>query len=198
MPGGRTQTREHQGDMPMNNRCVALLRGINVGTAKRIAMADLRALMSGLGYGDVRTLLNSGNVVFSAGAGAGTVREAGARIEKAIAAELGVSTRVVVLKGRDLAAAVRDNPLADVATDPSRLVLQAATDRKLLARLKPLLEQAWTPEAIALGPHVAYLWCANGISDSRLGAAAGRLQGEDGTARNLATMTKLVALLENG
>jgi uncharacterized protein (DUF1697 family) len=182
----------------MADRCVALLRGINVGTAKRIAMADLRALMSELGYGDVRTLLNSGNVVFSAGAGTGTVREAGARIEKAIASELGVSTRVVVLKGKDLAAAVRDNPAADAARDPSRLVLLAATDRKLLARLKPLLEQAWAPEAIAIGPHVAYLWCAKGISDSRLGAAAGRLLGEDSTARNLATMTKLVALLENG
>lgn len=182
----------------MADRCVALLRGINVGTAKRIAMADLRALMSGLGYGDVRTLLNSGNVVFSAGAGAGTVREAGARIEQAIAAELGVSTRVVVLKGKDLAAAVRDNPLADVATDPSRLVLQATMEAKALARLKPLLAESWTPEAIALGPRVAYLWCANGIADSRLGAAAGRLLGEDGTARNLATMTKLVALLENG
>jgi len=45
--------------------CVALLRGINVGKAKRIAMADLRALIEGLGYTDVRTLLNSGNVVFS-------------------------------------------------------------------------------------------------------------------------------------
>lgn len=182
----------------MNNRRVALLRGINVGTAKRIAMADLRALMSGLGYGDVRTLLNSGNVVFSAGAGTGTVRETGARIEQAIASELGVSTRVVVLKGKDLAAAVRDNPLADVATDPSRLVIQATMDAKALARLGPLLEQSWAPEAIALGPRVAYLWCVKGISDSRLGAAAGRLLGEDGTARNLATMTKLVALLENG
>lgn len=44
---------------------VALLRGINVGRVKRLAMADLRALIEGLGYGDVRTLLNSGNVVFS-------------------------------------------------------------------------------------------------------------------------------------
>jgi uncharacterized protein (DUF1697 family) len=49
----------------MGNRCVALFRGINVGKAKRIAMADLRKLFEGLGYGDVRTLLNSGNVVFT-------------------------------------------------------------------------------------------------------------------------------------
>jgi uncharacterized protein (DUF1697 family) len=45
---------------------VALLRGINVGKAKRVAMADLRALLEELGYADVRTLLNSGNVVFTA------------------------------------------------------------------------------------------------------------------------------------
>ena len=44
---------------------IALLRGINVGKAKRVAMAELRALVEKLGYGDVRTLLNSGNVVFS-------------------------------------------------------------------------------------------------------------------------------------
>ncbi len=93
---------------------------------------------------------------------------------------------------------MRGNPLADVAANPSRLLLLAATDAKLLARLKPLLKEAWAPEAIALGSHVAYLWCANGVSDSRVGTAANRLLGEDGTARNLATMTKLVALLENG
>ncbi|HSD71146.1 MAG TPA: DUF1697 domain-containing protein, partial [Thermoanaerobaculia bacterium] len=45
----------------MRRRHVALIRGINVGRAKRVAMADLRALVGDLGYGDVRTLLNSGN-----------------------------------------------------------------------------------------------------------------------------------------
>ncbi|HSB56165.1 MAG TPA: DUF1697 domain-containing protein, partial [Gemmatimonadales bacterium] len=50
----------------MAERCVALLRGINVGRAKRIAMADLRTVFERLGYGEVRTLLNSGNVVFTA------------------------------------------------------------------------------------------------------------------------------------
>ena len=58
----RTQERRHVKTV----RYVALFRGINVGRAKRVAMADLRTLFEGLGYGDVRTLLNSGNVVFSA------------------------------------------------------------------------------------------------------------------------------------
>jgi uncharacterized protein (DUF1697 family) len=48
---------------------VGLIRGINVGRAKRVAMADLRALVESLGYGEVKTLLNSGNVVFTAPGG---------------------------------------------------------------------------------------------------------------------------------
>ena len=67
-------------------RHVALLRGINVGRAKRVAMAELRALIEGLGYGDVRTLLNSGNVVFSASAA--TAGNAASRIEEALAKKL--------------------------------------------------------------------------------------------------------------
>src|SRR5262245_8002074 len=81
---------------------VALLRGINVGTAKRVAMADLRALVEGLGYGDVRTLLNSGNVVFSVPRTA--KGDPAARIEKALAAKLGVSSRILVLRDPGLAA----------------------------------------------------------------------------------------------
>src|SRR5688572_11970726 len=104
----------------MTGRHVALLRGINVGRAKRVAMADLRALVEGLGYGDVRTLLNSGNVVF-------TVRRAAksdpaSRIEKALAAQLGIASRVTVLTAPELAAVVEQNPLLKVADDPSRLL----------------------------------------------------------------------------
>src|ERR1700704_4724623 len=72
------------------DRRVALLRGVNVGKAKRVAMADLRKLVEGLGYGDVRTLLNSGNVLFTVPAG--MTGDAAARIENAIGARLGVAT----------------------------------------------------------------------------------------------------------
>ncbi len=178
----------------MDDRCVALLRGVNVGTAKRVTMADLRKLVEALGYGDVRTLLNSGNVVFTVRAG--TSGDAATRIEKAIATRLGVETRVTVLKGKDVAAAVRDNPLAPIADNPSRLLLMASPDPKALAQLKPLLKERWAPEAFALGPRVAYLWCAGGVVDSPLWAAANRQLGNTGTARNLATMTKLMALIE--
>jgi uncharacterized protein (DUF1697 family) len=178
----------------VTDRRVALLRGINVGKAKRIAMADLRALFEDLGYGDVRTLLNSGNVVFT------VVRKIksdhGVRIQKAIADQLGVETKVTVLLGKDVANAVRKNPLSSVADNPSRLLIMAIPDPKVVAKLRPLLEQRWAPEALALGKGFAYLWCAKGILDGPLSPAANKIVGDAGTARNLATMTKILALVE--
>jgi uncharacterized protein (DUF1697 family) len=171
---------------------VALLRGINVGRAKRVAMADLRALVEKLGYRDVKTLLNSGNVVFTAPA---ALRgDPGPRIEKAVARELGVVSRVTVLTARELAAAVDGNPLLDRADDPSRLLVLVLTNPKDRALLVPLTKQDWAPDAFALGSRVAYLWCASGIYNARLWEAAGRVLGDAQTVRNWATMTKLLAL----
>jgi uncharacterized protein (DUF1697 family) len=176
----------------VNGRQVALLRGINVGRAKRVAMAELRALVEALGYGDVRTLLNSGNVVFTAsGAAAG---DAASRIEEALAARLGVSSRVTVLTAEELAVAVAENPLLDLAHDPSRLLVAVLADPADRLRLKALAAQDWTPEALALGARVAYLWCPEGMLASKLPEAVGRVLGPAVTTRNWATMTKLLAL----
>jgi len=101
---------------------VALLRGINVGKAKRVAMADLRALCEGLGYGDVKTLLNSGNVIFSAPR---TDAKAAAKIQKEIASQIGVSCRMLVVTGDQIAAIVRENPRSNSVTP-----LRAATGRR--------------------------------------------------------------------
>jgi len=182
--------------MPMAviDRRAALLRGINVGTAKRVSMADLRRLFEDLGYIDVRTLLNSGNVVF-------TVRNAAshdhaARVQKAIGDRLGIQSRVVILTRREIADAVEANPLASVADNPSHLLLLACADAHGIARLKPLLKERWAPEALALGKRVAYLWCARGIGVSRLWTMVNRAIANGGTARNMTTMKKLLAILD--
>ncbi len=179
----------------MTDRRVALLRGINVGTAKRIAMADLRELVEELGYLDVRTLLNSGNVIFTAPRKERA--DAAARIEKAIAARLGVKTRVTAIKGSEIVAAVKENPLQAVANNDSLLLVLVPADRTAHALLKPLLVERWAPEALALGKRVAYLWCAKGSVDSPLWAAVNRVLGDRGTTRNMATMRKLAALVED-
>jgi uncharacterized protein (DUF1697 family) len=173
-------------------RQIALLRGINVGRAKRVAMADLRALVEGLGYGDVRTLLNSGNVVFTVpGKSKGDVAS---HIEKAIEVQLGVSSRVTVITAAELAAIVEENPLLEIADNPSRLLIAVLNDKSDRTRLEPLLKEDWAPDALALGQRVAYMWCAGGLLESRLADTVGRVLRDAVTTRNWATILKLHAL----
>ena len=175
---------------------VALIRGINVGRNKRVAMADLRALLKSLGYGEARTLLNSGNAVF--GMAAGAAAKAAARIEEAMTRRLGVSARVTVLTARELDTVVADNPLRKKATDPTRLMVAVLFARSDLKKLQPLVRRDWTPEALALGERVAYVWCPEGIIKSPLFEAVTRELGDGVTARNWVTMTKLHALIASG
>jgi uncharacterized protein (DUF1697 family) len=174
--------------VPMPGRHIALLRGINVGRAKRVPMADLRTLMEGLGFVAVRTLLNSGNVVF--GVPTTFAGDIATSIERGLTRELGVSARVIVLKDAELIAIVSENPLREIATDPSRLLVSIGdpADRAGLAELS---RRDWTPEAMALGARASYLWCPGGIVRSPLALAVGRVTGDRATARNWATIMKL-------
>ena len=177
----------------MQNRCrVALIRGINVGKAKRVAMADLRALVEGLGYSNVRTLLNSGNIVFDVPAKVSD--KAGPRIEAAMSKELGVSANVTVLTASELADIMAKNPLAKVADDPSHLLVAVWRSPEDRASLEPLLKQKWDPEAFALGKRAAYLWFPAGIIRSKLMEAIDRALRDRVTSRNWSTMEKLAAM----
>jgi uncharacterized protein (DUF1697 family) len=175
-------------------RYVALFRGINVGKAKRIAMADLRTLLGKLGYTDVKTLLNSGNAVFTADSAPN--RELARTIRDAVHKKLGVDAHVIVKSAVDIAAVVKGNVLAKVATDPSRLLVAMTEDAKALAAVKALAKQPWGAERIHVGKDAGYLWCANGILESK--AAVALLGGlkDLGTTRNWATLRKIQALME--
>jgi uncharacterized protein (DUF1697 family) len=157
-------------------------------------MADLRALLSELGYVDVRTILNSGNVVFCA-----TRQQPsriGKRIEQAVAERLGVSARVTVLTAAEFSRVVEENALGRVATDPARLLVAFCNDRARMKQLHALERGDWAPEAMVAGRLAAYLWCAGGILTSRLLEAAGRALGESATTRNWATVSKVHAALQ--
>lgn len=178
-------------------RFVALLRGINVGKAKRIAMADLRALLASMGFEGVRTLLNSGNAVFEAGALSSTTR-LGERIQAAVASELGVEALVIVKSAREIAGVIDDHPLRDVATDPSRLLVALTRDARSLSTVATLAAADWGDERIHVGRHAAYLWCANGILESKAAVALLKGLADAGTTRNWATMEKIQTLLVDG
>jgi uncharacterized protein (DUF1697 family) len=170
---------------------IALLRGINVGRAKRVAMADLREVIAGLGCTNVRTLLNSGNVVFE------SARETGApsavAIREAVAERTGVTSEVIVVSADDLDTIVSENPFDAVVTDPSRYLVAFPSAAADLTRVSALLGGPWGQDRLALGTRAAYLWCAGGILDSRLAKAFDRLMGAAVTTRNWATVLKLHA-----
>jgi uncharacterized protein (DUF1697 family) len=176
---------------------VALLRGINVGKSRRIAMADLRRLLEDLGHADVRTLLNSGNAAFRSGGG--TAGQLAQSIEQGIHERFSIHVPVVVVTAQALDAIVAGNPLLPQArAEPSRFLVAFVQEPGSLAAAKALTSQPWAPEAFALRAGAAYLWCANGIIESKVAQAFARATGDAATARNWATVLKLQALLAAG
>jgi uncharacterized protein (DUF1697 family) len=170
-------------------QCIALLRGINVGRSKRISMGDLRKLFSDLGHLNVRTLLNSGNVIFQTqNPKVGTLSAA---IEAAILAGHGFSAAVTVITAKELSNIIDENPLLKVAKDPSRHLVAFPADLQSLLPLRSLLEQSWAPDKFAVGTRAAYLWCESGILESKLNQTFARKAGTTVTARNWATVLKL-------
>jgi uncharacterized protein (DUF1697 family) len=174
-------------------RYVALFKGINVGKAKRIAMADLRVLLGKLGYTDVQTLLNSGNAIFT-GAAEPAVTHA-ARIQQAVAKKLGVDALVIIKSAKDMAGIVAANELAKISTDHARLLVAMTNEPKALLAVKPLARAEWGSEKVHVGKHAAYLWCADGILESKAANAVLKGLHGTGTTRNWSTLNKIHALM---
>lgn len=174
-------------------RYVALFRGINVGKAKRIAMADLRKLLEKLGYTDVKTLLNSGNAIFTGGAG--TNAKHAERIRTAVAKQLGVDAVVVIKSSRDIAAIMAGNELDKIASDPARLLVAVTDDAATMANLEAVAAMPWGNEKVHVGRQAAYVWCADGILESAALTAVMKGLAGTGTTRNWATLGKIHGLL---
>jgi len=176
-------------------RFVALLRGVNVGRAKRVPMADWRALLESLGHTNVRTVLNSGNAVFDGRAGDPAAHAR--RLRAALARVMQADLPVIVKTAAEMAAVEAGNPFADVATEASRLLVAFAPDAAALQSLAPIGALVRKPERFHLGAQAAYLWCPAGILEA---AAAKSLLGRAGqalTTRNWATVVKLCALVRS-
>lgn len=175
-------------------RYVAFFRGINVGKAKRIAMADLRALLAKLGYTDVSTLLNSGNALFTSKSEPN--EKHARRIREAVAKDLGVDAAVVVKSGKEIAAMIEENSLAKIAGDPSRLLVALVPEDKVLSTVKRLETGKWGREKVQVGARAAYVWCAEGILESRALPAVLTDLKNLATTRNWATLLKIHSGME--
>jgi uncharacterized protein (DUF1697 family) len=172
-------------------RQIALLRGVNVGPTTKVGMAPLRAVFAALGHTDIKTYVNSGNVVFSG------KKASLAKIEKAIAAEFGFDVPVVLRTRDELADVVAANPLAGTADNLSRYLVMfadGAIDPERAADVDPA---ALEPEVFAIRGREAYLWLPNGVQNSKLARAMTEKRfGVRLTGRNWRTVEKLLALAD--
>jgi uncharacterized protein (DUF1697 family) len=175
-------------------RYAVLLRGINVGRAKRVAMAELRALLEDAGYTAVRTHLNSGNVVLT-GEEADPAEHA-ARIEEAVRERLAMDVRCAVLTADELRDIVDGHPFTGVADNGSRMmayVYVRPVDSALVAG-QPQVPQ--DPERARVGDRAVYQWCPDGLMAAPdVGPYIKEHLRTDVTARNWNTITKLAELL---
>ncbi len=176
--------------------CVALLRGINVGGRNLVAMVDLRALLETLGFTEVRSLLQSGNLVFQSD------RRNPATIERLLEVEtekrLGVAVDYHVRSADEWRAVIAGNPFIDEAErDPSHLValfLKKAPQAKNVAALQSAIRG---PELVHADGRQVYIVYPIGIGTSKLtNALIDKKLGVRGTARNWNTVLKLAALAQ--
>jgi uncharacterized protein (DUF1697 family) len=168
-------------------RLVALLRGINLGSKRRIAMADLRELLTELGYTDVRTVLASGNAIFT-----GPKAKARQTLEQAIEQRFQMKVDVVVKTMAEIEQILDADPYGDAIENPTRyfvVFLDHAPDK---AKLEALQQEDFEPDSFKVGRNELYVSCPEGMQNSKLMKALGK-PGLAGTAtvRNWATVNKL-------
>jgi uncharacterized protein (DUF1697 family) len=174
-------------------RQIALLRGINVGGHKQVAMARLREVFADdLGLTDVKTYVNSGNVVF------GGPTTSAAKIEQAIAAAFGFDVPVIVRTRDEIAAVAAANPLGAVAGNLARYMVLFSGDGPIDAeRVAGVDRDALAPEVFAIRGSEAYLWLPGGVQKSPLLKAVNeKTLGVTLTSRNWRTVEKLLALAD--
>jgi uncharacterized protein (DUF1697 family) len=175
---------------------VALLRGINVGGNNMVAMSDLRDLLGELGFSDVTSLLQSGNLVFKSDRQTGSALER--LLETETASRLGVSADYIVRSAAEWARIVARNPFAKEAkADPSHLVVMCLKTAPPAKSVDALQDSIQGPETVRSDGKQLYIVYPAGIGRSKLtGALIERKLGARGTARNWNTVLKLLALCE--
>lgn len=177
------------------NAYAALLRGINVGGHKKVAMAELRALAEGLGYTQVATYIQSGNLAF---ASADAPEAVGHALSAGLADDLGVpGVAVVVRDAQELAAVIDANPFPAAEADPKTLVvyfLDRAPAPDVVAGLVDAAA-ACGPERLAVVGREVYAHLPEGQARASVPALVGRhLKGHVVTARNWRTVERLAAM----
>ena len=177
-----------------DQRYVALLRGVNVGGNHIAPMAEVRALFDSLGFEDVRTYVQSGNVAFTIKASDGGVDESAlaALIEDAFEAKFGFGSAVVLRTRDDLAGLAARNPYMAHVGEPTKVNVYFMAKEPAAEMVAALDPRHAAPDEFAVDGREAFVWFADGAGRSKLKLNLGI----PATARNWNTVTKLLALLD--
>ena len=169
---------------------IALIRGINVGGHKKIKMADLKTSCEGIGLRNVRTLLQSGNVVFESGE---KDRE---KLAKKIVGVLGVEAKVILRSAEELRKVIAANPMPEAAErNPSGYIVTFLSEKPSAAAMKALRDGYSGPEKMELRGTELFIEYGAGMGQSKLtNALIEKKLGVTGTARNWNTVTKLLEM----
>jgi uncharacterized protein (DUF1697 family) len=174
---------------------IALLRGVNVGGNKKIAMADLKAMVEALGFTDVKTLLQSGNVAFEVG------DRNDADLETLLDAEaekrLGLTTRFIARDPKAWRAIIDANPMPDEALrEPSRFLVNVARETVTPEMLAAIRAVATPGEKVEAVDRQVYIYFGDGIADSKAAVVFGKKSlGLTATGRNWNTVMKIAELI---
>lgn len=164
---------------------IGLLRGVNVGGKNKLPMADLRRIVTSCGHGEVRTYIQSGNVLFDA-----KERDAAklaAELRAAIAKDTKIDCAVVLRSAKELAATVAKNPFSEDSAHVHVVFMAAAATARFDAA-------KYAPEELAIVGRDVYLHLPNGLGRSKLAADVARRKELAGTARNWRTVETLLAM----
>lgn len=173
---------------------IVLLRGINIGPRNRIAMPALREALEDAGFEDVRTYVQSGNVVLASTAKSDEVKR---KVERLIEKEFGLEIAVVVRTKAQLAAVVKKNPLGKVAKSPKRYQVTFLSKKLPAKAVRELEDAAAEDEQFIVSGREVYAWHAEGVARSKLWAKlAGQGLGVTGTSRNWTTVEALLELAD--
>jgi uncharacterized protein (DUF1697 family) len=173
-------------------RHVVLLRGINIGSRNRVSMPALREALEEAGFTDVQTYLQSGNIVVESRAKPETVRK---KVEQLIEQRFGLEIAVVVRTRAELAAVVKRNPHAKVATNPKAYQVTFLEQKLPAKTVRELEEAAADDERVVVSGREVYAWHPQTIARSKLWAKlAGKDLGVTATSRNWTTVEALVEL----
>jgi uncharacterized protein (DUF1697 family) len=145
---------------------IAMLRGINIGASKRVEMARLRKMFESLGFKNVRTYIQSGNVVFQ---GRGAAAGLAVKVDQAMQAEFGFGALVIARTEEEMARAIENNPFVNQSRkEPAKVHVCFLSEVPAAEAVKKLEALATKTEQVKCAGSESYVYHVDGLGKAKV------------------------------